>query len=461
MSSPVTAPVIATRPAVTRAAAALTALRTRIAAQHAAAAAGPQTCGLATDLFDAVVRDVWESLVAELPAADAAEVRRHVSLVAHGGYGRREMAPYSDIDLMLLHDGAGARVIGLVAKQLLQDLFDAGLDVGQSVRSVNDACRLAAGDATILSGLLDARLLAGQEEPLRRLAARLRSAVLRRPRGVAERLVAARREEADKFGQTVALLEPNVKRSPGGLRDIQLIRWLGRVLHDSETLDELALAGGISRPDADAVRDAQDFLMRVRNDLHLAAGKPADDLTRDQQLRIAQARGIESREGLLGVERFMRDYFGHTRRVVQALETMLLAVRRPHPALTLATGILGHRVDGVFRVGPRDVAALPGCLPQVTDSATSIIRLVELSMLYDLPIAHATWQAVRAAAPTLPREADAATKQAFLALFTHPDGLAPALRRLHEVGVLEIVIPQFVHARHLLQFNNYHKYTVD
>ncbi|MFM7033790.1 MAG: HD domain-containing protein, partial [Planctomycetia bacterium] len=111
--------------------------------------------------------------------------------------------------------------------------------------------------------------------------------------------------------------------------------------------------------------------------------------------------------------------------------------------------------------GPRDVAALPGCLPRVTGHAASIIRLVELSMLYDLSIAHATWQAVRAAAPSLSRDADSATKAAFLALFTHPDGLAAALRRLHEVGVLEIVIPQFEHARHLLQFNNYHKYTVD
>ena len=461
MSPPTAAAAIPSRPAVARAAAAVTELRTRIAAQHAAAAAGPQTCGLATDLFDAVVLDIWQSLVAELPAEDAAAVRRHVAVVAHGGYGRREMAPYSDIDLMLLHDGGGQRVVSLVAKQLLQDLFDAGLDVGQSVRSVAEACRLAAADATILSGLLDARLLAGQAEILRRLSTRLRAAVARSPRGVAERLVAARQEEADKFGQTVALLEPNVKRSPGGLRDIQLIRWLGRVLHESESLDELALAGGVSRADADAVRDAQDFLMRIRNDLHLAAGKPADDLTRDQQLRIAQARGIESRDGLLGVERFMRDYFGHTRRVAQTLETMLSSVRRPHPVVAVATGILGHRVDGLYRVGPRDVAALPGCLPGVTASAASIIKLVELSMLYRLPIAHATWQAVRASAPALPREADAATTAAFLSLFTHPDGLAAALRRLHEIGVLEIVIPQFVHARHLLQFNNYHKYTVD
>jgi [protein-PII] uridylyltransferase len=363
------------RPAVTQAAAALAELRRRIAAQHAADAPGIQTCGLASDLCDAVVIGLWNALLDDLPAAAAAMLRRHAALVAHGGYGRREMAPFSDIDLMLLYDRGAAGPVADAAKRLLQDLFDAGADVGQSVRTVDEACRLAAADPTILSSLLECRPLAGNQDLLARLETRLRGLVQRGQSRLARALVDARREEAIKYGETVALLEPNVKRSPGGLRDIQLVRWLGRVLYGESKFDTLALAGGLSRADADTLRDAAEFLTRLRNEMHLAAGKAADDLTRDQQLRIAEARGIESRDGLLGVERFMRDYFRHTRGVAQVAETLIAGLRRPHPARVFVAGVLGNRVDGLFRVGPHDIAAAAGCLPQVVGSLGSIVRL--------------------------------------------------------------------------------------
>ena len=453
------APATTFRPAVTRAAAQLASLRERVAAQHAAGAPGIQTCGLASDLCDQIVIGLWDAVLDDLPAADAATLRRHAALVAHGGYGRREMAPFSDIDLMLLHDRKAARPVAAAAKRLLQDLFDAGADVGQSVRTLDEACRLSAADPTILSSLLECRPLAGNPDLVARLETRLRGLVQRGQSRHARALVEARREEAAKYGETVSLLEPNVKRSPGGLRDIQLVRWLGRVLWGEASFDNLALVGGLPRADADTLRDAAEFLTRLRNDLHLSAGKSADDLTRDQQLRIAEARGIESRDGMLGVETFMRDYFRHTRGVAQVVETLVAGLRRPNLARTLVSGVLGNRVDGLFRVGPHDVAAMPGCLPLVTGSLDSIVRLVELAMLYDLPIDHATWAVVRTQTAGLP--ATDAARQRFLGLFARPRRLGYALRRLHEVGALEILIPEFAHARHLLQFNNYHKYTVD
>jgi [protein-PII] uridylyltransferase len=460
------------RPAVARAAEAAVAARARIADQHAASrrlsverkvenCQGWAVSVLASELFDTIVRNVWAAIVADLSPEDASRIGRHAVLVAHGGFGRSEMAPWSDIDLMILHDGRARSLVADVARRLLQDLFDAGLEVGQSVRTVSEAVDLAATDATIMSSLLDCRALAGADDLVQRLRQRLRSTLARGRRRHIDRLVAARREESDKHGQSVAVLEPNVKRSPGSLRDIQLLRWLGRIVHGVDTLDDLAHAGGISRADADAVRDAREFLMWVRNDLHLAAGKAADELTRDQQVRIAAALGIESREGLLGVERFMREYFGHTRRVAQAVDTMLRSLERSGPMKALAQGLLGHGVDGMFRVGPLDVAALPASLPVVAGSVREIVRLAELSMLYDMPVARDTWEAIRESVPTLSREPDPAANAAFLALFAHPARLAAGLRWLHDVGVLEILIPPFAHARNLLQFNSFHKYTVD
>lgn len=449
------------RPAVASAAAAAAEARRRIAERHASGGDGWAVAVLATELFDAIVRGVWGAIVADLPPAEAEQVRGGVALVAHGGFGRGEMAPWSDLDLMILHDGRTGAVVADVSRRLLQDLFDAGLEVGQSVRSVAEAVDLAGRDATIMSSLLDCRPLAGAEEPPRRLRQRLLKALARGRRRHIERLVEARREEADKHGRTVFVLEPNVKRSPGGLRDVQLIRWLGRLAYGAETLDELALAGGISRADADAVRDAREFLMGVRSDLHLAAAKAADELTRGEQVRIAADRGIQPVGGQLAVEVFMRDYFRHTRRVAQAVETLLRSLRRSGPVAALAQGLLGHGVDGTFRVGPGDVAAAPGQTARVAGSLREIVRLAELSMLYDMPVARDTWEAVRAAVPALPCVPDRPAVEAFLGLFAHPGRVAAALRWLHDVGVLEILVPQFAHARNLLQFNSFHKYTVD
>jgi [protein-PII] uridylyltransferase len=464
------APPGAVRPTATRAAEAVLEIRRRVAAQHAAGADPLATWTLATDLFDQAIKALWESIVSDLPPAAAAAARR-VSLVAVGGYGRREMAPASDVDLMLLHDGRDPGVVSELAARVVQDLFDAGLQVGQSVRTIGEACRLAAGDATVLTCLLESRCVTGPAALVERLAARLRRTIRRSPRRFAELLIAARREEADRFGETVALLEPNVKRSPGGLRDIQLVHWLGVVVHGAESLDELAAVGRIGRGDLLTLREAATFLARVRTDLHLTASRCQDELTRDHQARIATERGVESHGGLLGVERFMREYIGHTRGVKRIVDAQVAALRGGSVGRLVAS-LLGHAVEGRYRVGPATVAALPGHELQIAADPAAILRLLELALLHGLPVDAATWEAIRAEHP---RPADAAPPPsaeacaAFLRLFLPPagavaawrSGLPDLLRRLHQVGVLERFVPGFTHARDLLQFNNYHKYTVD
>lgn len=465
--SPPSPTATAFRPAVVRAAAAMGRLRDRIAAHHAGGASGTQTCALATDLFDEIVRDVWQAALDDVPTADRDRLSRHAALVAHGGYGRREMAPFSDVDLMVLHDGEAAGLVAGIAKRLLQDLFDAGLNVGHSARSVAEALRLAAADATIFSSLLDLRPLGGRHELVTRLTAGVWRHATRHRRRMTGLLAAARAEERAKFGASVFLLEPNVKRSPGGLRDIQLARWLALVWWGDESwgegssLDDVVRIGGLARADADVLRDAGEFLMRLRCDLHLHAGKCADDLPRDEQVRIAAARGIERREGMLGVERFMQEYFHHTRRVADVVEAVLHVCRQPPRLRSWTSSLLGHRVDGRFRVGPRTIDILPGRRAEVAADVKTVLRLLELASVYDLPVEPRAWQAIRATAARLVAAVDPAARRRFLALFDRPARLGESLRRLHEVGLLEELVPPFAHARHLLQFNNYHKYTVD
>jgi [protein-PII] uridylyltransferase len=470
-------PPSAVRPAAVHAAAAVAEVRREMAERHSAGCDPVESCRLASGAFDELIAGVWGEVLADLEPAGRA-VAEGITLVAHGGFGRQEMAAFSDIDLMLLHDGRGSETVAGVAARLVQDLFDAGLQVGQSVRTPAEAVRLARDDATILTTLLEARGIAGPAAAVKQLGTRLRRMIGRGRRALAARLIEARQEEADRYGHTVSLLEPNVKRSPGGLRDIQLVRWLGVILYGSETFDQLVSTGGITAADAAALREAATFLTGVRLDLHLAAGRAADELTRDRQAAIAAVRGYEARGGLLGVERFMRDYIHHTRGVKRIADALVNAAGGGGGGL--AAQLLGHQVEGLFRVGPTSVAVLPGQAARVGHDPVLTIRFLELGLLHGLPIDAASWEAVRAAAaagsstdgdrdvaePPLPTPEAC---EAFLSLLASPPaarvqwqlGLAELLHRLHDAGLLERFIPGFAHARDLPQFNNYHKYTID
>ena len=469
-------PPTAVRPAALAAAAAVVEVRRAIAQRHAAGGDPVDTSRIATGLFDAVVCDLWQALAATLTPAER-QAAAGITLVAHGGFGRQEMAPHSDIDLMLLHDGRAAETVATVAARFVQDLFDAGLQVGQSVRTAAEAVRLARDDATILTTLLEARAVAGPAAEVERLSSRLRRMIGRSRRAQATRLIEARQEEADRYGHTVSLLEPNVKRSPGGLRDIQLVRWLGVILFGSESFDQLVAAGGITAADAGRLRAAASFLTGIRLDLHLEAGRAADELTRDRQAALATARGYEARGGLLGVERFMRDYIHHTRGVKRIAEAVAAAAGGGGG---LKAQLLGHSVERLFRVGPGSVAALPGQAEVIGRDPATTIRFLELGMLHGLPLDAASWEAVRAEAAagssaagerdsTEPALPSPAAVSAFLRLLTPPasariqwqTGLVDLLHRLHDAGLLERFIPGFAHARDLPQFNNYHKYTID
>jgi len=455
------------RPVVERAAAGVAEARQKMAARHHRGTPGTQVCNLGSDLFEAVVLDVYHTILEGLEPAARRFVERRVSLVAHGGFGRREMAPYSDVDLMLLHERDTLGVVPPLARRLLQDLFDAGLDVGQSVRTVAAATRLAAEDATVFSSLVDSRLLAGPPTLLEQLEARLGRLMARRRGQLLAALLEARGEERHRYGGSVALLEPNVKRSPGGLRDIQLVRWIGLLGWGASSLRNLVLLDAIPGADVGVLRDAADFLLGVRVDLHLAAGKANDELTRDEQARIAGSFGIGSRGGLLGVERFMREYCGVTRSVMRIAEGI---ARRAGPSSSRRglVALLGHVVEEHFRIGPWTVSVRPRARSRVAESLPLALRLLELSMHYDRPVDHDSWAAVRShfehddedGSGQRP-EVDAACRARFLGLFERPTRLGESLRLLHRARLLERFVPPFDHARGLLQFNNYHKFTVD
>jgi [protein-PII] uridylyltransferase len=462
--------------------------------RHASGEDGLSLCRLRTEAVDQSVRAIWAAILEDLPESDRIEVSKRVTVVAHGGYARGEMTPGSDVDLMLLHDitevsdspSSTAGITGPgdafadAARRLLQDLFDAGLEVGQSVRTTGEAIQLASSDATIFSSLLEMRVLVGDESRCRKLVKRLRVMSQRSRRKMGRLLLEARREEARKYGETVYLLQPNVKRSVGGIRDIQLARWLAflesdrlpplgpQPLPEGESLISVNTGGlwkgesrGLSDTDFEMLGLAMGFLRNLRVELHIQAGRGSDELTREEQVRLAEKRQFKADAGMLGVEHFMQVYFGYTREVEQVTRGLMQQAEGGRRLRSWTTGLFGNRVDSCFVVGPMAVAVLPSSLGEVASDMDRIVRFIELSMLYEVPVEPTNWTALR---QLIAKENPPVTNQArqrFLGFFSAVSPIGPALRRLHELRLLERLMPAFAHARGLLQFNNFHKYTVD
>jgi len=433
--------------------------REKIKKQHDQGAPGPQVCAQITDLFDGVILDIWNAATAQLLTPSQ---RSKLALVAHGGYGRRDLAPYSDVDIMLVPMRGAGSMVQPVAARLSRDIVDAGLQLGFSVRGPGEACRLAWRDPVIFSSLAESRLLAGSLKVYSRFFNTLRAGARRRRSLLVDMLYQSRREERIKWGETNYLLRPNVKRSRGGLRDLQFIRWVGFTCDGETEPDRLVKLGRLPADDFRRIRQAYAFLLRVRNELHFEHGRSQDVLDRPTQMNIAAKWGYQASDGRLPVEFFMQDYFEHTRNVRYAASYMYDDARRLPLWSRAYERVMSRKVAESIRLGPHYVWVETKRLPEFAKNLNDVLHLMDIANRHRRRISHPTWQAIREAMIARQPEApDESAVRSFLSLMSRPGQLADLLRRLNELRVLEQVIPAMKRARGLLQFNEYHKYTVD
>ena len=435
--------------------------RQQLRAQHDRGLEGVRVCARYTSLVDTAIGRIYEAYLGELPQAEAAQLRERVALVAHGGYGRRQQAPFSDVDLMVLYDGKRDALIGQLASRLTQDICDVYQHLGHSLRTPAEAIQQARGDPQVGTSLLESRLLLGNSEVYGRYSELMRT--LREKRGtmLAPEFIAERRKERLEYGETVYLLEPNVKRSRGGLRDIHLLRWLWYLKTGVADPDRLHDMGVVSKFDHRRLMSAQNFLLRVRNEMHFHANETCDALSRAEQLRLAEYFKYTGRVGMLPVEQFMRDYFHHTAhvwRMAHRLSELMQPVSRMSRMLE---PMLGRKLEDDYQVGKNEVSATPRATARLEQHPEEVLRLVDLARREGKRISQDTWHFVYRTAPNYSSEPKPAVVASFLKILANPTRLGELLRRLHEMGVLEKVVPEFSHARSLLQFNQYHKYTVD
>ena len=452
-------PAVSLRPVVKRCREQLGKGREKAFSLHRRGSPGMQVSNLLANLYDDVLLDVWHEAIAE--HQEDAQLK-NLSLVAHGGFGRRDLAPYSDADLMLLTTQSSETLAAKVAGSLTRDLTDCGITPGLSIRSPAEACSMAWNDAVVFSSLSESRLLAGSLHLYTKFFERYRQGALRRKKRLMKAVVTARREEREKWGGTNFLLRPNVKRSRGALRDIQLIRWLGFARFGETDLDRLVKLGALPEEDHQLLRQAYTFMLRVRHELHFRKGGSQDILDRGVQLEIAEEWGYEADEGVLAVEVFMQDYFEHTRNVRYAAGYFVDDGRSQSLLARVTDASISRRMGEGIRMGPLSIWVQADVLDSFVADLPRVMRLMSLANQHRRRISHKTWQAIRnAMRERTPSEPGNESIEAFLSLLSLPGRLSSLLRRLHELRIIEQMIPEFKRMRNLLQFNAYHKYTVD
>ena len=450
--------------AVTQAREDLAAQRRRLKSQHDKGSPGIQVCAGLADMFDGIILDLYQAALDNVTNSDAERqiLEHHIALVPHGGYGRQEVAPYSDVDLMLLCTSASQPGVTKLAHALVQNIYDVGLTLGFSTRTPKEAINLALQDPKIFTSLVESRFLHGSVQLFTDFYSRFKTRSRRKWKSILQLVAQARRDERATVGAAVHVLKPNVKRSPGSLRDLQYVRWLGFLVYGEQEPQELYRRNILSKPDYKIIRSGRDYLLQLRNEMHFHAGKAQDVLNPNEQMRLAMLNGFKDEDDRLAVEQFMQQYFNCTSQVRYTAKHFYASSKPRGWRTRLAIPGFVRILHGKFRLGPSNIGAVPKHLDQIKTNLEDVLQLMGLASHHNRRIDHATWTAIRnTMIKSKEIELSRPVAEQFMALLSKPVRLGDQLRRLHRMRVLEKCIPSFHHARCLLQFNEYHKYTVD
>src|ERR1700738_389725 len=295
----------------------------RLRLNHQAGGGGREICARRVDLVDVLLRHVFPAAAA-VAESEQGSNSAPLALIALGGYGRGELNPSSDVDVMLLHGGGAGSVspyIEQVVEQILYLLWDIGFKVGHSTRSVKEALEQANTDMHTKTAMLESRFLAGDQVLAREFRDQFRAkCVIGSEREYVELRMRDQATRHEKFGDSVYMQEPNLKSGCGGLRDYQNLLWMSYFKEGALTTTHLVGEDWLSESDQRRIETAYDFLLRLRTDLHYLCGRAADVLYLNQQPELAQRLRYREQEGRRASEALMRDYYKHTRNIFRVTE---------------------------------------------------------------------------------------------------------------------------------------------
>lgn len=432
-------------------------------ARHAGGASGQESVQAHAGFMDRFLHQLF-ALASEDACRDG-EGPQPTVLVALGGYGRGELHPSSDIDVMVIYDGEMSPYVQRVTQELLYTLWDLGLQVGHSCRSLPDCLAMARTDFPSRTSMQEARCVAGDRALFRRFQKVLRENLYRKDFvGFLETALGERDQRYRKFGASPYIGEPNVKESAGGLRDIHTAMWLASAKFGARTLRELADKGLITAREQGSADGALTFLWRVRNELHFLSGHKNDVLSHALQPQIARNLGYADVDGVLGVETFMREYYLHAR-VIHRVARRLIArcqetlsrrgsAQRGLRQQALADGLLFfdgrlHAVEPGDRIFGEDPARLMKVFWHAHRLGCELSIDLEWAVEASLDLIDEGFQ----------RSAEA--RDLLLAICRNWGRVATTLREMHELGVLGRYLPEWGALTCLVQYDAYHKFSAD
>ncbi|MBA3963458.1 MAG: [protein-PII] uridylyltransferase [Chthoniobacterales bacterium] len=441
----------------------------RLRLRHKAGGGGREVCASRATLIDILLRNIFNlASVGQSRGAPATPL----SLVALGGYGRNELNPSSDVDIMFLHANTDAEIPASVSRtieQVLYALWDVGIKVGHSTRSLGEAIAQANAEMPTKTSMLEARHLTGDDDLYQRFRARFRKHCVD---GHEEEYVVARMEDQarrhEKLGGNVYLQEPNVKRGCGGLRDYQNLLWMSNFREGALTTTHLEGTDWLSAADRRRIDLAYDFLLRVRTQLHYTNKRPTDVLYLNTQAEVARKLGYSQKVPVHRSEAFMKDYYEHTRNIFRITERVSerFATGTATTTRSLFFPRLARGKGRSERFG--DFVECDGQL--LVADAHLLSRRPELLMetfehaqLRDLVLSPELTDQLSRQLRSVTREYRyaKAPREIFRRILSRKGEAARTLRMMHESDFLGSYLPEFGHLTCLVQHEYFHRYTAD
>ena len=448
----------------------------RIKMLHRSGGGGLDVCRARATVLDLLVRHLWDAACQSL-SAQAQKEFPPLALVAIGGYGRGELNPHSDIDFMFLHAG---QVVGgnkplpylsRIVDGILYPLWDLGLKVGHSVRSLDDCVNVAGSDMQSKTSLIEARLIAGDAKLFEKFQKTLvAKCVAGHDRAYIAERITDQNARRTKFGNSACMQEPNLKNGCGGLRDFQNLIWMAFFKYGTRALWDLQERELISPTERKQLKTAYDFLLRVRTELHYHVNRPCDVLSKNLQPAVAHNLGYRERSPSQRLEHFMRDLYTHSRNIYLITRTIeeRLALQPPPPGrlASLRAWLPARRakptepVDGFLFEGGQVHAASKRVF---REHPRRLMRVFLHAQQRGLRLHPNLAQLVRSELALVDRAflSDARVSETFRSILNQRGSVAPILRAMHDAGLLGKYLPEFGKLTCLVQHEFYHQYTAD